>query len=131
MPRILADPGFLRWLRGALFGAFCLNLEVITVRKRSRGKVMFLHLSVILSTGRLSRIRPGGVCPGGGGLSKHRSRGEGWCPGPGPGEGSVHTQTQAQGGGGVSQYALRQTTPPPADGYCYGQHASYWNAFLY
>ena len=30
-------------------------------------------------------------------------------------------------GGGV-QHALRQT--PPADGYCCGQYASYWNAFL-
>ena len=30
---------------------------------------------------------------------------------------------------GVSQHALRQT--PPADGYCCGQYASYWNALLY
>ena len=30
--------------------------------------------------------------------------------------------------GGVSQHALRQT--PPMDGYCRGQYASYWNAFL-
>ena len=39
----------------------------------------------------------------------------GGCPGPGP-------------GGGVSQHALRQT--PPADGYCCGRYASYWNVFL-
>ena len=30
----------------------------------------------------------------------------------------------------VSQHALRQTTPLPADGYCCGQYASYWNAIL-
>ena len=30
---------------------------------------------------------------------------------------------------GVSQHALRQT--PPADGYCCGWYASYWNAFLF
>ena len=29
----------------------------------------------------------------------------------------------------VSQYALKQT--PPMDGYCHGQYASYWNAFLF
>ena len=29
--------------------------------------------------------------------------------------------------GGVSQHALR----PPADGFCCGQYASYWNAFLF
>ena len=40
----------------------------------------------------------------------------GGCPSPGP--------------GGVSQHALRQT-PPQADGYCCGQYASYWNAFLF
>ena len=32
-------------------------------------------------------------------------------------------------GGSVSQHALRQT--PPADSYCYGRYASYWNAFLF
>ena len=29
-----------------------------------------------------------------------------------------------------SQHALRQA-PPAVDGYCYGQYASYWNAFLF
>ena len=32
--------------------------------------------------------------------------------------------------GGVSQHAPRQT-PHPADGYCCGRYASYWNAFLF
>ena len=54
--------------------------------QRSCGKVMFLHLPVILSTG-----------------------------------------------GCVSQHALGETPPrqtPPADGYCSGRYASYWNTFL-
>ena len=51
---------------------------------------MFLHVSVILSTGR------GCLGPGPGG----RLGGSGWW-GPGPGQ------------GGVSKLALRQTTPPP------------------
>ena len=44
----------------------------------------------------------------------------------------AHTQgVQAQVQGGLSQHALRQNPPPPsADGYCCGQYASYWNAFL-
>ena len=45
---------------------------------------------------------------------------------------SVHSGgrgVQAHTGGGGSQHALRQT-PPPADGYCCGRYASYWNAFL-
>ena len=40
--------------------------------------------------------------------------------------GGVQAHTE---GGGVSQHALRQT--PPADGYCCGRYASYWNAFLF
>ena len=36
---------------------------IITTYKRSCGKVMFLHLSVILFTGR--GLCPGGLCPGG------------------------------------------------------------------
>ena len=32
---------------------------------------------------------------------------------------------------GVSQHALRQAHPPAVDGYCCGQYASYWNAFLF
>ena len=53
------------------------------------------------------------------GLQAH-TRGEVERSGPGLG-------VQAQGG--VSQHALRQT--PPADGYCCGRYASYWNAFLF
>ena len=44
---------------------------------------------------------------------------------PGPGPGSV---SRPRPGGGVSQHALKQTSP--VDGYCCGRYASYWNAFL-
>ena len=77
---------------------------------------MFLHVSVILFTRRDSRSTPRG---GGwgvwlGGLKAHT---QGESPSPHP-------------GGCVSQHVLRQTLPP-ADGFCYGQYASYWNAFLF
>ena len=56
-----------------------------------------------------------------GGLKAH-TRG-GLSPGPHPG-GSPGPHP----GGNISQHALRHT--PPADGYCRGRYASYWNAFL-
>ena len=56
-----------------------------------------------------------------GGLQAH-TRGEGVSrPRPRP---------RGRGRGCVSQHALRQTPPPPADGYCCVRYASYWNAFL-
>ena len=75
----------------------CVPIRVITVRKRSCGMVMFLHLSVILFTW-------GGGCPGPGpggypGLGESRPR-LGGCPGP----------------GGVQVQAWRQTPPTAADG---------------
>ena len=73
----------------------------ITVRKRSYYSCTCL--SVILFTG--------GVCPG---------VVVAWVQGGGG--------VQAQAQGGVSQHAFRQT--PPADGYCCGRYAFYWNAFL-
>ena len=72
-----------------------------------------------------------------GGLEAHT---QGEVDGSGRGGLQAHTQGEAEGsdwgagvsrptrGGGVSQHALRQT--PLADGYCCGQSASYWNAFL-
>ena len=86
-------------------------------------KVMFLHMSVILSMGGCLGPYPGGGWGSGwGGLQAHtrgvsRPRPKG-SPDPGL-------------GGCVSQHALRQTPPPPADGYCGGRYASYWNAFLF
>ena len=99
-------------------------------------KVMFLHVSVILSMG--------------GGVSRPRPRGEvGWSgqggvqaqarevvsrPRPRPGGGGG---VQAQVRGGVQAQARECVYPsmhwgrsPPADGYCCWWYASYWNAFL-
>ena len=73
-----------------------------TVRKRSCGKVMFLHLSVILSMG--------GVCPS-----------TCWDTPP-QADTPWHTPPR--------QTPLPGQTPPLADGYCYGRYAFYWNAFL-
>ena len=103
---------------------------------------MFLQVSVILFTG-------GGVSQhalqvtGGGGVFQHAlqvsrptpkgslrglargvsrptlggSPGPNWggSPGPHPGEGCIPACTEAN---------------PPANSYCYGRYASYWNAFL-
>ena len=69
------------------------------------GKVIFLHLSVILFVG-----GPGGLVPGGGGCLV-----PGEVPGP--------------GGGGLVPGECLVETPP--DGYCFGRYASYWNAFFY
>ena len=82
------------------------------------------------------------VHTGGGGFSRPTPRGEigGLARGvsrPTPRGVSRPTPrgVQAQGVpgpglGGVSKQALRQTPPLPADGYCCGRYASYWNAFL-
>ena len=65
-------------------------------------------------------VQAQGGCPG---------PGLGGCPGPGrvprPRPGGMSRPRRC-----VSNHALRQTPPPPADGYCCGRYASYWNAFL-
>ena len=75
-----------------------------------------------LAGGGFSRPTPGG---GGWGVWLEVSR-----PTPGGGGGwevrGLQTHTW-----GVSQHALRQMPPSPADGYCCGRYASYWNAFLF
>ena len=61
----------------------------------------------------------------GGSRPRPRGRlGSGWG-GPGPGGGGPGPGLW----GSVSQHALRQA--PPADSYCCGRYAFYWNAFLY
>ena len=99
-----------------------LECILVTIHKRSCGKVMFLQVSVILFTGvgvasqhalqvvsqhalQVSRPTPKGELEG-------LARGS---PGPHLGD--------------VSQHALMQTLR--ADGYCCGRYASYWNAFLF
>ena len=78
-----------------------------------------------------------------GGLQAHTQgevEGSGLGESPGPHLGGLQAHTQGslqahtQGGlqahtWGVSQHVLRQN--PPADGYCCGWYASYWNAFLF
>ena len=53
-------------------------------------------------------------------------------PRPGGGLGDLlgSVQAQAWGRGCVSQHALRQTPPSPADGYFCGRYASHWSALL-
>ena len=75
-------------------------------------KVMFLHVSVILSRGGIPACLA---------VLQAHTRGGGRLRGLAGGL-QAHTQ------GGVSQHALSQTPP---DGYCCGRYASYWNAFLF
>ena len=90
---------------------FCDNLHCYRPQ-RSWGKVMFLHVSVILFTGGFSRPTPRGRLRDltGGYQGPHPG-------GPGPGRGCVP--------------ACTETDPPfPRDSYWCGWFASYWNAFL-
>ena len=105
---------------------------------------MFLHVSMILFPEgvvsqhalQVSRPTPRGKLRGlVRGVSRPTSKGElegsglGGSPDPHPGgsPGPHHGGLQAHTQGGVSQHALRQTP----NGYCCGQYASYWNAFLF
>ena len=97
-------------------------------------KVMFLHLSVILSTG-------GGIClsacwdttpppPGPGSRDQAHPPGTRHTPlGPGPPDQAPPPRGQVPPGPDTPP----DQTPPPRsrDGYCCGRYASYWNAFLF
>ena len=61
------------------------------------------------------------------GVSRPTSRGS-WGVWPGVSRPTLGGGLQAHTRGRVYQHALIQT--PSADGYCCGQYASYWNAFL-
>ena len=87
--------------------------KLVTARKRNCGKVMILHLSVILFTGRVF-VQGEGLCPGGGFLSW----GRGLCPG-----GTV----SARGGAVSVQGGFCQGNTPCT--VTSGRYASYWNAF--
>ena len=106
---------------------------IFTVRNEV-AKVMFLHLSVILSTG-------GGVClsacwdttPG----TRHPPQtrhppGPGTPPRPGTPSDQAPTPDQAHPPEQTPlDQAPPQTSPPGAEGYCCERYASYWNAFLF
>ena len=87
----------------------------ITIRKRSCGKVMLLHLSVSHS------VHGRGVYP-----SMHWADTSWQTPPCG--------QTPRRPGLPLDRHPPRadtsQAETPPAEGYCGGRYASYWNAFL-
>ena len=86
--------------------------------------------------GGVSRSTPRGEFRGltwGGVLQAHTLEGwEGGSPGPQPG-GSPDSRRGSPGphlrGGGIP--ACTEADPAPADSYCCGRYASYWNAFLF
>ena len=80
---------------------------------------MFLHVSVILFTGGSPAPHPGG---------RLRCLARGGSPGsPHPGGGSPGPHLAW----GVYPSMHWGKPLPPADGYCCGRYASYWNAFLF
>ena len=81
--------------------------------QRSCGKVMFLPVSVILSTG-------------GGGVWKTPLPRQ-TPPGQTPLLGRCPTRADTP----LGRHPRADYPPPPADGYCSGRYASYWNAFLF
>ena len=70
--------------------------------------------------GQVSKSTPGGSrpTPGGGGVSRPIPRGYG------PGIMDYYNPR------GIIPACTEAESPPSADGYCCGQYASYWNAFL-
>ena len=83
--------------------------------QRSWGKVMFLHVSVILYPS-----MPCSRSPRGWVLSKHALQ----VSRPTPGG-----KLRGLAGGGSLGPACTEADPP--DGYCCGQYTPYWNAFLF
>ena len=86
--------------------------ELLPPANEVLGKVIFLHLFVILFTG--GGWYPSMPCSGGCVLSKHALQRGGGVP--------------ARGGVCLVWGGLLET---PLDGYCCGRYASYWNAFLF
>ena len=122
-------------------GKCLLTNKVFTVRKRSLRRLCFYNcLSVILFTGGVpGQVSPKAGIPPWGGTPR---AGTSWPDTP---PGQVHPQDQEHPPDQVhpldqvhppgrytprNRYIPPQTPPPPADGYCCGWYASYWNAFL-
>ena len=115
--------------------------DFVTVRKRSLRRLCFYTCLSVLRGG----VRYPGPYPGGGwevwlGASRPIPWGRlgglaggGGFPGPYPG-GSWRVWPGGAPGpglGGVCIPACTEADIPPADGYCCGRYASYWNAFLF
>ena len=92
-------------------------IRLFTVRSSSCGKVMFLHLSVILFTGRGSSMAGSGGHVWGGGCVA----GSVWQGGAWQGRGDAW---QGEHGRGVCMRSMR-------DRHCSRRYTSYWNAFLF
>ena len=128
-------------------------MQFFTARKRSLRRLCFLHVSVCPQGGgypsmpcrwypmHALQISKGVSRPTPRGKFRGLAGGGGRSPGPHPGgspgshpRGSPGSHPRGSPGphlgGCVSQHALRQTPPPPMDGYCRGQYASSRNAFL-
>ena len=142
---------FILQLISVSLGSTLKQNNVLTTRKRSLRRLCFLHVSVILSTRGLVSQHALQV------VSQHALQvSRGWypnmpCRSPGPHPGGK--LRGLAGGGGVSrptprglqvhtQGSVSRPTPAggspacteadtPPDGYCCGQYASYWNAFLF
>ena len=100
---------------------------IFTVRNEV-SKVMFLHLSVILSTGRglpqcMLGYHPPGANPP---KSRHPPPGPGNPPGADP-PGQTPPRDQALPS---PEQTPPEQTPPQGDDCRCGRYASYWNAFL-
>ena len=109
----------------------CLTIFTFGIRFRihyrpqqSCGKVMFLHLSVILSTGGMSASVHAGIHtphpPPPLGRHPHWTDTPHWQTAPWADSPQADTPGQTP-----------PSPPPKADGYCRGRYASYWNAFLF
>ena len=86
----------------------CTHIVIFTVRKRSCGKVMFLHLEG-------ERCNPPGRHP----------------PGHPPRQTPPWTDTHSLPGKTSPLDRHPPSRPPPPDGHCSGRYASYWNLFLF
>ena len=108
-----------------------LQCSIITARKRSCGKVMFLQVSAILFTeGGAGGAWSQGAAPGGeclvlvGVCSGRRIAWSGGCLV----QGGAWSRGMCLVLGGVCSRVVPGGDPP--ESYCCGRYASYWNAFL-
>ena len=107
-----------------------LNKPFVTVRKRSLRRLCFYTWLSFCSQWGCLDPGPGGRLGGSGQGGVFKPRPGRGCPGPGlggPGPGWGVSRPRSRG---MCIPACTESDPPPADGYCCGWYASYWNAFL-